>query len=337
MASLYWAITTITSIGYGDIHPTAGNASEQIVALLLMLTAGMLWGHVLGTFCGVIATFNPDLTAFREMMDDLERFMSTEGLPTTIRIRLREYFHESEHIRASGVRQRLLSLMPPQLKHEVAYLTTAQVLEDIWFLRGSSHHFLVQLSVRLHAMVFAPSDATPTGYLYVIHRGIALYRAKVLSKGKVWGEDVIMRDQELWNTSVARAMNYLEVYFITRAELLDLSENYPETNKQIRRCAARLALTRCLPKMARERLRESGAKVTHMSDMSVNLLKGHIVKTSSALADTLEKMSNSKDAPTGGTATGISSDVVLSSKLRDLADDNDRRDFRQQQANAEDI
>lgn len=51
--------------------------------------------------------------------------------------------------------------------------------------------------------------------------------------------------------------------------------------------------------------------------------------------DTLEKVSNAADAPTGGTATGIASDIVLSSKLRDLADDNDRRDFRQQQANTE--
>lgn len=75
-----------------------------------------------------------------------------------------------------------------------------------------------------------------------------------------------------------------QVYFITRAELLDLSENYPDTNKQIRRAAAVLALTRCLPKMARERLRESGVKMEHMSDMTINLLKGHTIKTSSQLA-----------------------------------------------------
>ena len=34
---------TITSIGYGDIHPTPGNRIELVVGALLMLLAGFAW------------------------------------------------------------------------------------------------------------------------------------------------------------------------------------------------------------------------------------------------------------------------------------------------------
>ena len=67
-ASLYWAIMTITSIGYGDMAATPRNAAEQIVTAVPMLAGGFLWGQVIGTFCGVIATFDPHGAEFRRNM-----------------------------------------------------------------------------------------------------------------------------------------------------------------------------------------------------------------------------------------------------------------------------
>ena len=44
-AAIYWSVMTITSIGYGDITATMGNAGEQLCATVLMLTGAMLWGQ----------------------------------------------------------------------------------------------------------------------------------------------------------------------------------------------------------------------------------------------------------------------------------------------------
>ena len=65
VAALYWAIMTITSIGYGDIRAPDGNAWEQAWCSFLMLLGGMLWGAVIATFCGVIANLDPAGTEFR--------------------------------------------------------------------------------------------------------------------------------------------------------------------------------------------------------------------------------------------------------------------------------
>ena len=79
--SLYWAIMTITSIGYGDIHPT--RPSEQVTAVAVMLVTSMVWGYVIATFCGVISTMQPEVILFKQNMDDLVRGVQCKGHHTT--------------------------------------------------------------------------------------------------------------------------------------------------------------------------------------------------------------------------------------------------------------
>ena len=44
---------------------------------LLMLAGGLLWGDVIGTFCGVLATMNPQVVEFNQRVDSLNQYMST--------------------------------------------------------------------------------------------------------------------------------------------------------------------------------------------------------------------------------------------------------------------
>ena len=73
---------------------------------------------------------------------------------------------------------------------------------------------MVALSQQMQAVVFTPQETPPTKSLYVIHKGIVLYGGRVLTSGKVWGEDCIINSPHLQRRWCARAMNYLEVYMI---------------------------------------------------------------------------------------------------------------------------
>jgi potassium voltage-gated channel Eag-related subfamily H protein 7 len=63
--SLYFSVMTITSVGYGDITATPFNPTEQVIASAIMLGSGMLWGYLIGTFCGLAANLSPAAAAFR--------------------------------------------------------------------------------------------------------------------------------------------------------------------------------------------------------------------------------------------------------------------------------
>ena len=103
---------------------------------------------------------------------------------------------------------------------------------------------MVQLSLHLTAAVFAPAELCPHGYMYIVHRGICLYGGKVLTSGKVWGEDMILKSPHLRSNYAARCMTYVEVYMIGRDDLIALAMRYPATLKLIRRSAFRLGFRR---------------------------------------------------------------------------------------------
>ena len=207
VASLYWSVMTITSIGYGDIHPHTWK--ERVICVVVMLIGSVLWGQLIGTFCSVVATFNPEAAEFRRTMDELNRFMRLEGLDSAMRQRLREYFHQTKHLRLTLAHRHLLQQMSPHLQGEVAWRINERWLRRVWFLAGAEHAFVVQVSLQLAPMVFSPGELIPTGFMYIVHRGIALYGGKVLTAGKVWGEDMILASATLQRQWCARAMNFL--------------------------------------------------------------------------------------------------------------------------------
>merc|ERR1719482_1835459 len=235
---------TITSIGYGDIRAPDLNTLEQAVCTVLMLLGGMIWGSVIATFCGVVANLDPAGTEFRTTMDNLNRFMSQQCLPQQMRQQLREYFHQTRHLQVARANKLLIENMSPMLQGLVVWKVNERWLRHVWFLRQAEDSFMVQLSLHLEAAVFAPAELCPSGYMYIVHRGIALYGGKVLTSGKVWGEDMILQSAHLRSKYAARCMTYVEVYMISRDQLIDLATRFPSTLKLIRRSAFRLGFRR---------------------------------------------------------------------------------------------
>jgi len=252
-ASLYWAFATITSIGYGDISATAGNAGEMIVGTLLIITSALFWGYIIATFCGVISNMDPAVSAFRIEMDELNSFMRQEGLEQEMRRRLREFFHESFHVRKSEAQQRLLLTMSPALHREVVLRTNRRWLKDVWFCKGANEMLLVELALLLKVVLFAPSEIVPGGAFYIVHRGVAMWGGYVLTRGNAWGSDLMIQSPKLRCNWTARAICFLEVFHVGRIELMKMFSKYPEDAWRIRKASIWLAVRRYLVSSARER------------------------------------------------------------------------------------
>ena len=74
MKSLYWAITTMTSVGYGDISPI--NLSETIVASVIMLIGSAMYATIFSNMASYIQSIDADFSNFQQKMGDVRQQMT---------------------------------------------------------------------------------------------------------------------------------------------------------------------------------------------------------------------------------------------------------------------
>ena len=83
VASLYYVLVTMLTVGYGDIHPT--NQSERTFGVMLMITGSLVFGALVSKVGSVQGKFNPEEEAFKDSMNDLQLFLEERDFPSTLK------------------------------------------------------------------------------------------------------------------------------------------------------------------------------------------------------------------------------------------------------------
>lgn len=68
--SLYWAVATLTSTGYGDYSAT--NTQEIIYATLVMVVGKLMFGFILGSIASTLANLEMQRVMFEEKLSSIK-------------------------------------------------------------------------------------------------------------------------------------------------------------------------------------------------------------------------------------------------------------------------
>jgi hypothetical protein len=83
VASVYFIITTMLTVGYGDIYPT--NTGERIFAIITFLAGGVVFGTLIAKVSNIIQERNPMAAAYKVKMAEFKAFLSVSSFPTELR------------------------------------------------------------------------------------------------------------------------------------------------------------------------------------------------------------------------------------------------------------
>jgi hypothetical protein len=192
--SMYWSITTLTSIGYGDI--VAQTEVEYSVATIFMLIGAICWAYIIAQTCGIVATFGVEVRRFRQTMDQLNRFLEQSRIPQALRRELRAYFHQARSLQLAASQKALLEQMSPTLKGRVAICTIGGMLSSVFgkgIFKGAEGEFISDIAQRFETAVYAPNELLDyPDRLYHLVRGVVVLAGRPLSNGAVWGDDMVL-------------------------------------------------------------------------------------------------------------------------------------------------
>ena len=135
LVSLYYTITTITTVGYGDI--SGYNNLERAFAILLMLIGVTCFSYLNGALAAIFQSLdssNAELQSRMNLVHKISRqYKFNKELKTRV-IKQMGYCQVNEHEEVLS----LLDTLPPKLRKEVTLVIYKQMQNHIDFLREPS-------------------------------------------------------------------------------------------------------------------------------------------------------------------------------------------------------
>ena len=117
IASLYWAFTTMTTVGYGDILPVTRD--ERIVAILVMIIGATLFGYVIGNVAAT--TMSHDIAKARkeDRLLEVSSYLREKHVSRSVRKKVEEFFHYLYETRSAFDEQEILSELPKSTRDKI--------------------------------------------------------------------------------------------------------------------------------------------------------------------------------------------------------------------------
>ena len=256
--AFYFAVTTVTSTGYGDVAASKLSATENLVCAAILYIGAVCFAYIVGSFFGIVTNLAPDRAQYRTDMSDLNFQMSNENIPPEMQYRLREYMQMTRHLRKGKTRVRLLQLLSPGLAGDFALKMNERWLKNIWWLKGinveQDRELHIMLCLELRAQVFPHKEPVPLGSLYVVSgRGRALYAGRVLGLGSAFRTDEFLETAGLRAGFPVIALSYLMTYSILGERLREIIRECPRRIRQvIKKHQRNLTMQRTIVRAAEE-------------------------------------------------------------------------------------
>lgn len=221
LAAIYWAMTTLSTVGYGDITPKSDQ--ERAFAMFAMVIGGSLYGYVIGSVTSIVSDIDLNAHFYNERMEIFQSWLDRhDELPIVLRRRLRRYFKRSLAAKSAISDSMVIRELSPELRADTAfYLINEHVRHHPMFknIPNSALAKLVEVLQTTHpnATEYVVNVGDPGIAMYILVSGAARYeiglkwpppnaapgkRFQQVLEGDSFGEEIIFCWAETYSYTI---------------------------------------------------------------------------------------------------------------------------------------
>ena len=90
LSALYWSVTTLTTVGYGDISPQ--DNAEMVFAAFAMIAGGAFYGYIIAKLAALMQGLDANARVYHERMDAIVSYMRQRNFPRHLFGRVSRYY-----------------------------------------------------------------------------------------------------------------------------------------------------------------------------------------------------------------------------------------------------
>ena len=163
VASLYWAFSTLTTVGYGDI--SARTPLEQGYSMLMMLLGVSWYAYVVSSMSLIMSSFDAHNKAVRDKMIGVNEFTRAARLPPSLSKKVRSFFEFklANSQRAFLITKQydadeLLDELSSGLRSDLLLFMERDLVQKIPFFKNKVPQFVADAITMFQPMVFQEDD-----------------------------------------------------------------------------------------------------------------------------------------------------------------------------------
>ncbi|XP_057768269.1 potassium channel AKT1 isoform X2 [Salvia miltiorrhiza] len=157
VTSIYWSITTLTTVGYGDLH--AENTREMIFDIFYMLFNLGLTAYLIGNMTNLVVHGTSKTRQFRDTIQAASSFAQRNQLPARLQDQMLSHLCLKFRTDSEGLQQQeTLDSLPKAIRSSISHFLFYALVEKAYLFRGVSNDLLFQLVSEMKAEYFPPKE-----------------------------------------------------------------------------------------------------------------------------------------------------------------------------------
>ncbi|CAM0955399.1 unnamed protein product [Alopecurus aequalis] len=155
ISSIYWSITTMTTVGYGDLH--AQNNVEMIFNIFYMLFNLGLTAYLIGNMTNLVVEGTRRTMEFRNSIRAASNFVSRNRLPPRLQQQILAYM--CLKFRAESLnQQQLMDQLPKSICKSICEHLFLPVVKEVYLFKDVSRDTLLLLVTRTKPEYIPPKE-----------------------------------------------------------------------------------------------------------------------------------------------------------------------------------